>query len=246
MSRAQHRTSRAVLGTQKLPQRPMMTLRPFSDTWKGASSCQCHSWGQATLMVTSLRATMAWVHTSARSPKQHEPVDPPLQGRTSHGVLDPGSRGTAWKHRPHPGQALPGIRRTLKAEDEGRALDQPAPATTAPSGSCHLRHHRDALTQVWRSRLPLSNLPPHLYRSASAFSGGRRSGTQVGRAFLPHLSTHSPAAASPWGSPSLPGPFSSRLHPTAKPLSRLHPLVPDAAPAPSERVRWQSAIRPPV
>lgn len=144
--------SRAVLGTQKLPQGPLTTLGPFSGIWKGAGNHWCCSWGQVTVPVTLLCATRACVHTSVRSPEQHEPADPPLQGRRSRGGLDPGSRGTAWKHHSHPARVLPGIRRTLKAEDEGRAPApaRPAPATTAPSGSCCHQdapsHLRDALS----------------------------------------------------------------------------------------------------
>lgn len=139
-----------------------------------------------------------------------------------------------------------GHRRRLNSLQPQPLHQVPAARVTTETHQATSEMHRAALTQGWQSRLPLPNLLPYLYRSASAFSGGRRSSTRVGRASPPRLSTHSPTAAPPQGSPSFPGPFSSRLHSTAEPLSRSHPLVPDAAPTPSERVRWQSGMGSPA
>lgn len=212
----------------------MTTLGPFSDVWKQARSRQCCSWGQVTATVTSLRATRAQAHTSARSPKRHEPVGPPLRGRRSRGGLDPGSRGTTWKHHPHPGQALPGIRRTLRAEDEGRAPApaRPAPATTAPSGSCRPRRHRDAPSHLRdapsSSNVGLAAPTPALQLAASSLQISiclqRRTRVQhPGRQSLPAPAEHTqphgsitlglpepPLAPSPAGSVPQPSPCPAR------------------------------------
>lgn len=148
--------------------------------------------------------------------------------------MEPGARGTT-RNIPH---TWPGVRRTLQAEDEGKApgLAPPAPATTAPSGSCRPQQHPGAGSRPREapsgSSAGLAALTParlpRLYRPAPASSrGGGSSGAS--RASLPRQSPGGPSAAVPAGSPR------RRSTSSAQSLSRSHPVVPSAGPAAAAR-----------